>query len=181
MTSRAVERASVAIVELLAFRVGSEDYVIDVRRVREVVAPLPLRRMPRIPAFLEGVADLRGEVIPVVDVRRRFGLAAGTPTRKTKLVVVQVAGMPVGIVVDAVTEVLRVPREAIRAAPPLAGQAAPRLFLGVVGGYASSGRGGGGKAPATGLHFLLNVKALLEPIGPEELDAARASAGREQP
>jgi purine-binding chemotaxis protein CheW len=181
MTGRAVEHASGAVVELLAFRVGSEDYVIDVRRVREVVAPLPLRRMPRVPAFLEGVVDLRGEVVPVVDVRRRFGLAAGTPTRKTKLVVVQVAGMPVGMVVDAVTEVLRVPRDAIRAAPPLAGKAAPRLFLGVVGGYAPLGRSREGKAVSTGLHFLLNVKALLEPIGPEELDVSRASAGREPP
>jgi purine-binding chemotaxis protein CheW len=179
VTGRAVERASGSVVELLAFRVGSEDYVIDVRRVREVVAPLPVRRMPRIPAFLEGVADLRGEVIPILDARRRFGLTAGTPTRKTKLVVVLVAGMPVGLVVDAVTEVLRVPREAIRGTPPLAGKAAPRLFLGVVGGYASHGRAREGKAPAARLHFLLNVKALLEPIGPEEVEAARARASRE--
>jgi purine-binding chemotaxis protein CheW len=171
MTGRAVERAAGTV----------EDYVIDVRRVREVVAPLPVRRMPRVPAFLEGVADLRGEVIPVVDVRRRFGLPAGTPTRKTKLVVVQVAGTPVGIVVDAVTDVLHVPRESIRAAPPLAGKAAPRLFLGVVGGYASPIKGREGKAAAAGLHFLLNVKALLEPLGPEELDAARSSASREPP
>jgi len=165
-----------AIVELLCFRVGSEEYVLDVRRVREVVVPPPVRRMPRVPAFLEGVVDLRGEVVLVVDARRRFGLTAGTPTRKTKLVVVQVAGMAIGLVVDAVTEVLRVPREAIRAAPPLAGKAAPRLFLGVVGGLVPSSRGGEGKAPPTGLKFLLNVKALLEPIGPDEMEAARALA-----
>jgi purine-binding chemotaxis protein CheW len=175
----AAEPGGAGLVELLAFRVGSEEYVVDVRRVREVVAPLPVRRMPRIPAFLEGVADLRGEVIPIVDARRRFGLVAGTPTRKTKLVVVQVAGMPVGLVVDAVHEVLRIPRDAIRAAPPLAGKAAPRLFLGVVGGLARAGRGGEAAAPPTGLKFLLNVKALLEPIGPDEMEAARARASAE--
>ncbi len=167
------------VVELFAFRVGSEEYVVDLHRVREVVAPLPVRRMPRIPPYLEGVVDLRGEVVPVVDVRRRFGLTAGTPTRKTKLLLVQVAGMPLGLVVDAVTEVVRVPRAAIRPAPALARRAAPRLFLGVVGGLADARSVREGRAGSTGLKFLLNVKALLEPIGPDEVEAARALASRE--
>jgi len=162
------------IVELVVFRVGSEEYAVDVRRVREVVAPLPVRRMPRVPDFMEGVADLRGEVIPVVDVRRRFGLNAGTPTRKTKLMVVHMGGAPVGLVVDAVLEVLRVPRAAIRPAPALAGRDAPGLFLGVVGGVGATRVGREGRSAPAGLRFLLNVKALLEAVGPAEMEAARA-------
>lgn len=166
------------IVELVVFRVGSEEYAVDVRRVREVVAPLPVRRMPRVPEFMEGVADLRGEVIPVVDVRRRFGLNAGTPTRKTKLVVVHMGGSPVGLVVDAVLEVIRVPRAAIRPAPALAGRDAPGLFLGVVGGLAATRAGREGRLAAGGLRFLLNVKALLTAIGPAEMEEARALVAR---
>jgi len=175
-TERAGSDAGEAVVELVVFRVGSEEYVVDVRRVREVVAPLPVRRMPRIPDFMEGVADLRGEVIPVVDVRRRFGLHAGTPTRKTKMMVVQMAGAPVGLVVDAVLEVLRVRRSAIRPAPPLAGRDAPGLVLGVVGGLAGARSPREGRSLSTGLKFLLNVKALLDPIQPDEVAAARALA-----
>lgn len=160
------------LVELVVFRVGSEEYAVDVRRVREVVAPLPVRRMPRAPEFMEGVADLRGEVIPIVDVRRRFGLHAGTPTRKTKLVVVHVGGATVGLVVDAVLEVMRVPRAAIRPAPPLAGRDAPGLFAGVVGAQ-SAGRAG--REARSGLKFLLNVKGLFEPPGDMEEARARAS------
>lgn len=164
------------VAELVVFRVGSEEYVVDVRRVREVVAPLPVRRMPRVPEFMEGVADLRGEVIPVVDVRRRFGLQAGTPTRKTKLMVVQMAEATVGLVVDAVVEVLRVPRAAIRPAPPLAGRDAPGLVLGVVGGLAGARSPREGRSQSTGLKFLLNVKALLDPIRPDDMAEARALA-----
>jgi len=175
---RQLAGADDAVVELVAFRIGSEEYVVDVRRVREVVPPLPIRRMPRIPDFLEGVVDLRGEVLPVVDVRRRFGLHAGTPTRKTKLMVVEMAGTPVGLVVDAVLEVLRVPRSAIRPAPPLAGRDAPGLFLGVVGSLASGRTGREGRSMPHGLRFLLNVKALFEPVSPEEMEAARKLAAK---
>lgn len=176
-----------SIVELCAFRVGSEDYVVDIRRVREVVPPLPIRPVPRAPEFVEGVVNLRGEVIPVVDVRRRFGLPAAPPTRKTRLLVAHVAGRVLALVVDAVLEVVRIPRSAIRAAPPPSGSEAPRLFLGVCGGEAPAAapraEGPGepwAESPARGaptkLRLLLNVKALLQPIGPEEMAAAREAA-----
>lgn len=167
-----------AFLELVAFRVGSEEYAVDVRRVREVVAPLPIRRMPRIPEFMEGVVDLRGEVIPVVDVRRRFGLPAGTPTRKTKLMVVHLGPSPVGLVVDAVLEVVRVPRASVRPAPPMAGRDAPGLFLGVVGGRAVTRAGRERRASPAGLRFLLNVKALVEVIGPGAMAEARERAAK---
>jgi purine-binding chemotaxis protein CheW len=119
--------------------------------------------------------NLRGEVIPVVDVRRRFGLPAAPHTRKTKYLVAHVAGRVLALVVDAVLEVVRIPRSAIRPAPPPSGSAAPRLFLGVCGGEPraeATARGGPAK-----LRLLLNVKALLQPIGPEEMAAAREAAG----
>jgi purine-binding chemotaxis protein CheW len=163
-------------VQLCTFRIGGEDYALDIMRVREIIQPLPVTPVPRAPAFVEGVVRLRGEVVPVVDVRKRFGLPATPFTRKSKYLIVTVAGRRLGLVVDEVCEVLRLARADIRPTPDLVGQRGPRFFLGVCGGDAVQGpaarRGGG----TTRLRLLLNVKALLDPSQPGEADAARAQA-----
>ena len=163
-------------VQLCTFRIGGEDYALDIMRVREIIQPLPVTPVPRAPPFVEGVVRLRGEVVPIVDVRKRFGLPATPPTRKSKYLIVMVAGRRLGLVVDEVCEVLRLARADIRPAPDLVGQRGPRFFLGVCGGDAAQGaaarRGGG----PTRLRLLLNVKALLDPSQPGEAEAARAQA-----
>jgi purine-binding chemotaxis protein CheW len=161
------------LIQLCTFRIGGEDYALDIMRVREIIQPLPITPVPRAPPFVEGVVHLRGEVIPVVDVRKRLGLAAGERTRKTKFLVVNVAGRRLGLVVDEVCEVLRLPRSEIRPAPPLAGEAGPpRFFLGVCGAPS-----GGRRAAGAGrLRLLLNVKALLDPAVPGEAEVARRQA-----
>ncbi len=161
-------------VQLCTFRIGGEDYAVDIMRVREIIQPQPITPVPRAPAFVEGVVRLRGEVIPVVDVRKRFGLPPAPATRKTKFLVVHVAGRRLGLVVDEVCEVLRLARADIRPAPALVGLEAPQFFLGVCGGEgapAGCRRGG-----ASRLRLLLNVKALLDPVRPGEAEAARAIA-----
>ena len=169
------ERAPDApLVQLCTFRIGGEDYAVDIMRVREIIHPLPITPVPRAPASVEGVVRLRGEVIPVLDVRKRLGLAASPPTRRTRFLVVNVARRRIGLVVDEVCEVIRLPRDEIRAAPPLGDDRAPRFFLGVCGGDGVSARGrrsGSGR-----LRLLMNVKALLDPAVPGEADAARAQA-----
>jgi purine-binding chemotaxis protein CheW len=168
-------RAADPVVELCAFRVGDEEYALDLRRIREIVQPLPVVPVPRAPECLEGVMDLRGEVLPVVDVRRRLGLPPREGGRP-KVLVVNVAGRLLGLVVDAVAEVLRIPRSAIGPPPPLLALGGPRLFLGVCG--AREGRGArtsaAGRPPR--LRLLLNVKALLEPATPAVAAAARGRA-----
>jgi purine-binding chemotaxis protein CheW len=156
------------VVELCAFQVGSEEYAIDIRRVREVASPLEIRPVPLASEIIEGVTDLRGEIVPVVDVRKRLAVPPGPPTRKTRFLVVRVGRRVVALVVDGVLEVMRIPRSSIRLAAGLTDPEAPRLFLGVCGGPSS----GGGR-----LKLLLDVRALLEPRGPEEIAAARALAG----
>jgi purine-binding chemotaxis protein CheW len=163
------------LVQLCTFRVGGEDYAVDIMRVREVIHPLPVTPVPRAPAFVEGVFRLRGEVIPVIDVRKRFGLPAGPLGRRSRYVIVNVAGRRLGLVVDEVCEVVRLARSEIRAAPTLVSDGGPRFFLGVCGGesapVAAGRRGGPGR-----LRLLLNVKALLDPSVPGEADVARAQA-----
>jgi len=159
-------------VQLCTFRIGGEDYALDIMRVKEIIQPQPITPVPRAPAFVEGVVRLRGEVIPVVDVRKRFGLAPAPATRKTKFLVVQVAGRRLGLVVDEVCEVLRLARADIRPPPLLVGLEGPRFFLGVCGGDVA---GGGRRGAAAGrMRLLLNVKALLDPAQPGEAEAARA-------
>lgn len=164
-----------ALVQLCAFRIGGVDYALDIMRVREIIPPRPITPVPRAPAFVEGVIRLRGEVIPVLDVRRRLGLPAEPYGRRTRFLVVNVARRRIGLVVDDVCEVLRVPRVELRAAPALGGEGGPRFFLGACGGEgASSARGRRGGAGR--LRLLLNVKALLDPSAPGEAEAARAQA-----
>ena len=157
-------------VQLCTFRVGGEDYAIDIMRVREIIHPLTITPVPRAPAFVDGVIRLRGDVIPVVDVRKRFGLPATPATRKSRFLVVNVAGRRIALVVDEVREVLRLRRGEIRPAPPLGAPGGPRFFLGVCGGDRTRGRGG------AALRLLLNVKALLDPAVPGEVEEARAQA-----
>ena len=162
------------LVQLCTFRIGGEDYAVDIMRIREIIHPLPITPVPRAPASVEGVVRLRGEVIPVLDVRKRLGLPASAATRRTRFLVVNVARRRIGLVVDEVCEVIRIPRHEIRAAPPLGDERAPRFFLGVCGGEGVSVRGRRG-GPGR-LRLLLNVKALLDPAVPGEAEAARAQA-----
>jgi purine-binding chemotaxis protein CheW len=164
------------LVQLCTFRAGGEDYAIDVLRVREIIPPVPITPVPRAPAFVEGVVRLRGEVIPILDVRRRLGVPVLPPTRRAKYLIVNVARRRVGLIVDEVTEVLRIPRTEIRPAPALVEGGGPRFFLGVCGGEAAAGATGRRGSVGAGLRLLLNVKALLDPATPGEADAARAQA-----
>ena len=159
--------------QLCTFRVGGEDYAIDIMRVREIIPPLPVTPVPRSPPFMEGVVRLRGDVIPILDVRRRLGLPVPPATRKTKYLIVNVAGRRLGLIVDEVTEVVRLPRGEIRAAPALVDSGGPRFFLGVCGG---EGGAAGGRRGAGRLRLLLNVRALLEPASPGEAEVARREA-----
>lgn len=90
---------------LVGFTLEDVRYAVEIRRVREIVRPLPLIPLPHAPPAILGVADHRGEVIPVLDVRRRLGLAPADRTRRTKWLLVSLASRGVALVVDAVTDV----------------------------------------------------------------------------
>jgi purine-binding chemotaxis protein CheW len=89
--------------------------------VKEITNPMPLVELPHAPRAIVGVSDYRGEVVPVVDLRARFGLAPSDRTRKTKWIIVDVAGRSVAVIVDAVTEVFGTGGADLRPAPSLGG------------------------------------------------------------
>ena len=159
--------------QLCTFRVAGEDFAIDIMRVREIIPPAPLTPVPEAPPHIAGVLRLRGEVVPVVDLHGRLGLPPAAPSRRARYVVVKVAGRLLGLMVDEVCEVLRLPRSELRPAPAAIDSKGTRLFLGVCEGERGAGRAGRRGGPGR-LRLLLNVKALLDPESRDGVEAARA-------
>ncbi|MDF2631395.1 MAG: cheW3 [Symbiobacteriaceae bacterium] len=104
------------ITQLVVFQLGHELYGADISVVREVSPVQRVTKVPRTPKYIEGVTNLRGRVIPVVDLRRRLGLPVSSNTKSTRIAVAELEGGQVGMIVDAVLEVLRVPQSSIE--PP---------------------------------------------------------------
>ncbi|MBN1959629.1 MAG: chemotaxis protein CheW [Deltaproteobacteria bacterium] len=124
------EKQDSELVQLTAFRVGQEEYVVDIMRVREIIRPLTVTKVRKGPRFVEGVINLRGEVIPIVDLRVRFELPPEDSERR-RIIILMVEGRVLGIVVDSVTEVVRAPRNTIRGAPGIFTPEQAPYFLGV--------------------------------------------------
>jgi purine-binding chemotaxis protein CheW len=115
---------------LVGFIVGEVHYAIEIARVREIVNPLPITALPHTPPEVAGVADHRGDVVPVIQLRTRFGLPDLDLSRSTKWILVDAGTLRVGIVVDAVTEVFRVTGD-LRPTPPVGGDRDLRGISGV--------------------------------------------------
>lgn len=113
------QRSTAPLIQLVSFHLASEEYALDILRVQEIIRMQDLTRVPNSPSFVEGVINLRGKVIPVVGLRKRFGLPHLPPDKHTRIVVVEVNGTVVGLVVDSVSEVLRIAADTIEPPPRL--------------------------------------------------------------
>ncbi len=105
--------------QLVVFDLANEHYGVEIGAVESIIKMQEITVVPRAPRFVEGVTNLRGAILPVIDLRKRFGLPAGEATKETRIVVTGMAGITAGMVVDGVSEVLRVPEEAIEPPSPL--------------------------------------------------------------
>lgn len=105
--------------QLVSFQVGGEEFGLDILRVQEIIRLAPLTRVPNSPDFLEGVMNLRGKIIPVIALRRRFGVESVSPDLRTRIVVVETQNAVLGFIVDAVSEVLRFSAGALEPPPRL--------------------------------------------------------------
>ena len=117
---------------LVEFIVGNVHYAIDIAHIREIVNPLVITPLPHSPPEVVGVADHRGEVVPIIDLRVRFGLTGSEPTRTTKWILVNSNRGLIGLVVDAVTEVFGTGGEELRPTPEIGGNKDIRGISGVV-------------------------------------------------
>jgi purine-binding chemotaxis protein CheW len=105
--------------QLVVFMLAKEHYGVRIAVVESIIKMQPITAVPCSPAFVEGVTNLRGRVLPVIDLRKRFGLPAEESTKDTRIVVVEMSGTLVGMIVDAVSEVLRVPAESVEPPSPI--------------------------------------------------------------
>jgi purine-binding chemotaxis protein CheW len=103
----------------LTFSLGTEQYGIGILKIKEIIGMMPITALPQTPEYLRGVINLRGKVIPIVDLRKKFAMPAQMETERTCIIVVEVAGREArsltGLVVDAVSEVLSIKSEQIEA------------------------------------------------------------------
>lgn len=102
--------------QLVIFKLANETYGIDISKVQEIIRFQEITRVPRVPHFIEGVINLRGNVIPVIDLRKRFDFEKAERDNTTRIIVVEVSEYTVGMIVDAVLEVVRVNEDSIE--PP---------------------------------------------------------------
>ena len=105
--------------QLVIFDLGGENYGLDISTVEGIIKMQSITKMPQAPTFVEGVTNLRGMVVPVIDLRKRFGLPKKEETKEARIVVVYLGKSKVGMIVDGVSEVLRIPEESIEPTPPM--------------------------------------------------------------
>ncbi len=105
--------------QLVTFEVAGEEFAVDILAVQEINRMMALTRVPQSPPEVEGVINLRGKIIPVLDLRKRFGLDASERTEHNRIVVVEVHGRVIGFIVDRVHEVLRIPSSIVEPAPQM--------------------------------------------------------------
>jgi len=118
--------------QLISFTVGTEEYGLELLRVREVIRMRQITWLPKAPPCVKGIINLRGDVIPIVDLRERFGLQAQEQTAMTRVIVVEAKGEPVGVVVDSASQVARVPADQFDPPPMVMGEGS-RDFVSAVG------------------------------------------------
>lgn len=111
---------STDLLQLVSFKIGNEEFGVDILKVQEINKMVAVTKVPNSPSFVEGVINLRGKVIPIVDLRTRLGLEKVEQTKDTRIIVVDVDSRIIGFIVDSVSEVLRIPVNITEAPPEIA-------------------------------------------------------------
>lgn len=159
---------TVAEIQAACFRLGGEMYALDIRRIKEVIRPQKITPVPKSPAFIEGVINLRGMVVPVIDLRKRFGFVRPSDDRRARIIICVVDRKSIGLLVDEATEVNRFSRQDVRPASPFLGGAEAEFILGVC-------------RKGENLIMLLDLDRLLSAGETADLAAARPGSDSVQP
>ena len=105
--------------QLVSFTIGQEEFGLGIQSIQEINRMVDITRVPNSPEFVSGVINLRGKVIPIIDLRKRFGFSPKESDRNTRIIVVELGDTVVGFVVDSVSEVLRIPKNITEPPPPI--------------------------------------------------------------
>lgn len=145
--------------QLVTFKIAKEEFAVDILKVQEIIKLVEITRVPKSPCFVEGVINLRGKVIPVIDLRKRFGLDNVERNKDSRIIVIETDGKTVGMLVDSVSEVLRLDAGTIEPSPEIAGSVDSEYVNGV------------GKLEDR-LIILLSLDKVLNPKEKQELGAS---------
>jgi purine-binding chemotaxis protein CheW len=115
--TKVARKQSDEILQLVSFQIGTEEFGVDILKVQEINRMVDITKVPRSPEFVEGIINLRGKVIPIIDLRKRFNMELSDHDKNTRIVVVDIEGQTMGMVVDSVSEVLRIPASTIEPTP----------------------------------------------------------------
>lgn len=119
MTADLALSGSISEMQLVTFNLGKEEFAVPILQIQEINRLTEITRVPKSPDFVEGVINLRGKVIPVIDLRKRFGLPQGELGKYARIIVVNMDSRMLGLIVDSVSEVLRLSEDAIEPPPPV--------------------------------------------------------------
>jgi len=145
--------------QLVSFHLADEVYGIEITKVREIILMCDITQVPQTPHYVKGLINLRSTVIPVIDLRSRFGLSESELTSESRIMVVNVGNKTVGIIVDGVDEVLRISSDQIAPAPPTVASVGNEYLNGLV-------------KLEEALLILLDIDNLLGEEGTEAIEAA---------
>ena len=142
--------------ELISFRIGAQEFCVDIMVVREIRGWTPATALPRAPTFVRGLINLRGAVLPIVDLATRLGFPGSEPTARHVIIVAQIGNQIAGLLVDAVSDILTVTDDQIQPTPDVASEMAKMFVRGLL---AVDGR-------------MISLIALDNVMPPAELEAA---------
>ncbi len=118
--------------ELIAFRIGDQEFCVNVMSVREIRGWTPATAMPHSPGYMKGVINLRGAVLPIIDLSARLGMPATVPTARHVIIVAQVHRKVVGLLVDAVSDILTVTEDNVQPTPEIASELQRQFARGIL-------------------------------------------------
>ena len=119
-------------IEFIAFRLGAQEFCVDIMSVREIRGWTPATSLPHAPPYVRGVINLRGAVLPIVDLAERLGFACAEAQTRQVIIVVQIARQLVGLLVDAVSDILTLPAESIQPTPSVAADTVGAFIQGIL-------------------------------------------------
>jgi purine-binding chemotaxis protein CheW len=150
------------LLQLVSFSIGQEEFGLDIQCIQEINRMVEITRVPNSPEFVVGVINLRGKVIPIIDLRKRFGFPPKESDKNTRIIVVELDNMVVGFIVDAVREVIRIPKNITE--PP------PAIIAGIGSEYIISVA-----KMENRLLILLDIERLLRDKEKQQLESTQSS------
>lgn len=117
--------------QFVAFRLGDEEYGVSILQIQEIKRMTEVTRIPHTPAYVKGVINLRGSVLPVIDLKTRLNLAGGEYTDDARIIIIKLNDYSIGMIVDAVSEVLWLPADQIEPSPDFVGELEAEYIRGV--------------------------------------------------